>query len=154
MYACTRSQRYPDNSAKDKCERHQCEAKSANANSVKETTVRMRQTLCEGRVCEGQECECDFSAIGQNSEVIPIVRSRSFCLQDGVWFKKKKKKKKNSLSLSVSLFLSRVSWGKGRVTEPNRSSKNRYVKVDPNNSPNRFSPWIRVRVGVFQSGYG
>ena len=45
----------------------------------------MRQK-CEGQVCEGQECECDFSAIGQNSEVIQIERSRSFCLQDGVFF--------------------------------------------------------------------
>ena len=71
------------------CEYQQCE----------ETTVRMRQK-CEGQVCEGQECECDFSAIGQNSEVIQIERSRSFCLQDGVFF--------FSLSLSVSLFLSRV----------------------------------------------
>ena len=71
------------------CECQQCE----------ETTVRMRQK-CEGQVCEGQECECDFSAIGQNSELIQIERSRSFCLQDGVFF--------FSLSLSVSLFLSRV----------------------------------------------
>ena len=55
-----------------------------------ETTVRMRQK-CEGQVCEGQECECDFSAIGQ---MIQIERSRSFCLQDGVFF---------SLFLSLSL---------------------------------------------------
>ena len=56
----------------------------------------MRQK-CEGQVCEGQECECDFSAIGQNSEVIQIERSRrSFCLQDGVFF----------LSFSLSLSLS------------------------------------------------
>ena len=68
------------------CECQQCE----------ETTVRMRQK-CEGQVCEGQECECDFSAIGQNSELIQIERSRSFCLQDGVFF---------SLSLSVSLSFS------------------------------------------------
>ena len=114
----------------------------------------MRQK-CEGQVCEGQECECDKSAIGQNSEMIQIVRSRSFCLQDGFWFRKKN-------SLSVSLFLSwvrvRVRVG-GRVTEPNRSSKNRSVKVDPNNSPNSFSSWSRVRVrvwvAVFQLGlYG
>ena len=69
------------------CECQQCE----------ETTVRMRQK-CEGQVCEGQQCECDFSAIGQNSEVIQIERSRlSFCLQDGVFF---------SLSLSVCLSFS------------------------------------------------
>ena len=68
------------------CEYQQCE----------ETTVRMRQK-CEGQVCEGQECECDFSAIGQNSEVIQIERSRSFCLQDGVFF---------SLFLSQSLSFS------------------------------------------------
>ena len=84
---------------RQKCERHQCEARSANANSAKETTARMRQK-CEGQVCEGQECECDFSASGQNSEMIQIVRSRSFCLQDGVWFFFLKK---NSLSLSQSL---------------------------------------------------
>ena len=72
------------------CECQQCE----------ETTVRMRQK-CEGQVCEGQERECDFSAIGQNSELIQIERSRSLCLQDGVFFSL-------SLSLSVSLFLSRV----------------------------------------------
>ena len=93
------------------CECQQCE----------ETTVRMRQK-CEGQVCEGQECECDFSAIGQNSEVIQIERShRSFCLQDGVFF--------------FSLFLSRVirqGSDKGRVTEPNRSSKN--------------SPWKSIRI--------
>ena len=59
-------------------------------NSANETKVRSP----EGQVCEGQECECDFSAIGQNSEVIQIERSRSFCLQDGVFF--------FSLSLSVS----------------------------------------------------
>ena len=35
----------------------------------KETTVRMRQK-CEGQVCEGQECECDFSAIGQNRNLL------------------------------------------------------------------------------------
>ena len=66
---------------RQKYERHQCEARSANANSANETTVRMRQK-CEGQVCEGQEleCECDFSANGQSSEVIQIVRSRSLCL--------------------------------------------------------------------------
>ena len=78
-------------------------------------------------MCEGQECECDFSEIGQNSEMIQTVRSRSFCLR-------------------------RMEFGcfflcKGRVTETNRSSKNRSVKVDPNNSPNRFSCGIRVRAG-------
>ena len=66
------------------CECQQCE----------ETTVRMRQK-CEGQVCEGQECECDFSAIGQNSELIQIERSRSFCLQDGVFF----------LSFSLGLYV-------------------------------------------------
>ena len=84
---------YPDNSAKDR---------SANANSAKETTVRMRQ-ICEGQVCEGQECEFDFSAIGQNSEMIQIMRSRSVCLQDEVRFFFLTEN-----SLSVSLFLSRV----------------------------------------------
>ena len=69
---------------RQKCERHQCEARSANANSAKETTVRMRQK-CDGQVCEGQECECDFSAIGQNSEMIQIVRSHSFCMVSGGW---------------------------------------------------------------------
>ena len=68
--------RYPDNSAKDTSAKDT----SANANSAKETTVRLRQK------CEGQECECNFSAIGQNSEMIQIVQSRSFCLQDGLWF--------------------------------------------------------------------
>ena len=65
---------------------HECECQQCE-----ETTVRMRQK-CEGQVCEGQECECDFSAIGQNSKVIQIERSRSFCLQDVVF--------------SLSLFLS------------------------------------------------
>ena len=92
------------------CECQQCE----------ETTVRMRQK-CEGQVCEGQECECDFSAIGQNSEVIQIERSRSFCLQDGVFFFFLSQ----SLSFSLGLYV-RV---RIRVTEPNRSSKN--------------SPWSR-----------
>ena len=64
--------------------------------------MRMRQK-CEGQVCEGQECECDFSAIGQNSEVIQIERSRSFCLQDGVFFL--------SFSLSLSLSLSGYTLG-------------------------------------------
>ena len=66
--------------------------------------VRMRQK-CEGQVCEGQECECDLSAIGQNSEMIQIVRSRSFCLQDGVrfFFFFFKLNRKLSLSLSLSL---------------------------------------------------
>ena len=58
----------------------------ANANSANETTVRMRQK-CEGQVCEGQECECDFSANGQNSEVIQIVRSRSLWDKTPKWFK-------------------------------------------------------------------
>ena len=89
---------------RQKCERHQCEARSANANSANETTVRMRQK-CEGQVCEGQECECDFSANGQNSEVIKIVRSRSLCLPSG-WSLFFFIKKKLSLSLSLSLFLS------------------------------------------------
>ena len=89
---------------RQKCERHQCEARSANANSANETTVRMRQK-CEGQVCEGQECECDFSANGQNSEVIQIVRSRSLCLPSGwslVFFLEKKKYLSLSLSLSLS----------------------------------------------------
>ena len=68
--------------------------------------MRMRQ-MCEGQVCEGQECECDFSAIGQNSEVIQIERSRrSFCLQDGVFFSL-------FLSQSVSLSLSGYTLGLG-----------------------------------------
>ena len=79
------------------CECQQCE----------ETTVRMRQK-CEGQVCEGKQCECDFSAIGQNSEVIQIERSRrSFCLQDGVIFLS------FSLSLSLSLSLSGYTLGLG-----------------------------------------
>ena len=75
---------------RQECEGHQCEARSTNANSAKETTVRMRQE-CEGQVCEGQECECDFSAIGQNSEMIRIVRSRSFCFHFRMEFGLKKK---------------------------------------------------------------
>ena len=69
----------------------------------KETTVRMRQK-CEGQVCEGQECECDFSAIGQNSEMVQIVRSRSFFF---FFFLKKL-----SQSLSFSLGCSHCVWPK------------------------------------------
>ena len=120
------------------CECQQCE----------ETTVRMRQK-CEGQVCEGQECECDFSAIGQNSEVIQIERSRSFCLQDGVFL---------SLFLSQSLFFSLGLYVRVRIRVSQQIVKKQPVKVDPNNSPNRFSSWIWVRVrvwvGVFQLGYG
>ena len=95
------TQWYPDNGAKDR---------SANDTSAKPEvrmpTVRTRQQCemrqkCEGQVCEGQECECDFSANGQNSEAIQIVRSRSLCLPSG-WSLVFKKKKKNSLSLCAS----------------------------------------------------
>ena len=98
---------YPDNSAKDK---------SANNTSAKPEvrmpTLRKRQQnewqKCEGQVCEGQECECDFGAIGQNSEMIQVVRRRSFCLQDGVcfvFFLKKTLSFSPSLSFSLGLGL-------------------------------------------------
>ena len=70
------------------------------------------------------------------------MRSRSFCIQDGVWFLQLEKKKNNermikmitSLFLSFSLVLG-LAWGKGRVNEPDTSSKNGSVKVDINNAP-------------------
>ena len=81
---------YPDNSAKDRSRRAndtsaKPEVRMPTVRKRQHSTVRTRQK-CEGQVCEGQEGECDFSAIGQNSEMIQTVRSRSFCLQDGVWF--------------------------------------------------------------------
>ena len=73
---------------RQQCERHQCE--------------------CDfGAIgCECQPCECDFGAIGHNYE---IMRSRSFCIQDGVWFLQLEKKEEGKddendhLSLSLSL---------------------------------------------------
>ena len=109
--------------SRQQCEQHQCEARSANANSAKETTGRMRQK-CEGQVCEGQECECNFSASGQNAEMIQIVRSRSFCLQDGVWFKKKR-----TLSLSVFISRDRVGVKVGSLSPTDRWKTGRWKSI-------------------------
>ena len=80
-----------------KCECQQCE----RDNSANETKMRRSGVRRSG--VRMRLCECDFTAIGQNSEMIQIVRSHSLCFHFRMEFGFKK-----NLSRSLSLFLSRV----------------------------------------------
>ena len=73
-------------------------------------------------------------------KIIPLPKSQNFVLA-------------NNSNNKVYL---RVGIGVGHWAQ--QIVKKQPMKVDPNNSPNRFSSWIRVRVrvwaGAFQLGYG